>query len=84
MHHPPGQLPAEAGAVGDADLHAGELPEVGYPGRTEQRFTVRCMRYRSPYDPLDALVSQDRDPFEGPFEPEADAVVVGVEQRVLE
>ena len=84
VDHPAGQLPAQARTVGDPDLHADHLPEVGHPRRAQQGLAVGRVRDRAADHLLDAQRLQHRHPLERPGQPESHPVEVGVEQRVLQ
>ena len=84
VHHPAGQLPAQARPVGDAHLHAHHLPEVGHPRRAQQGLAVGRVRDGAADDLLDAQRLQHRHALEGPGQPQADPVEIRVEQGVLQ
>ena len=84
VHHPAGQLPAQARPVGDPYLHAGHLPEVGQPRRAQQGLAVGRVGDRAADHLLDSQRLEHRHPLEGPGQPQAHPVEVGVEQRVLQ
>ena len=83
MDHPASQVAAQAGAVGDAHLHAGHHPEVRDARGSQQRLAVGRVGDGAPDDLADAELLEQRHPLVGPRQPEADSVEVGGEQGAL-